>query len=468
MHELATLRKALEGEPDNVRLWLLYGQSCVTSDSLEDAREAFETALMLDPQDPEAQLGVAKVLFSEGKLSEAAVRLERITQDHPSFAPAHILLSRVLLAEKEFKRAQEEYELATSISKSVVDHELEHELALYGDSPNRRKREDQEDRQRLVANAGFDGGSDDFSDFGGVPDLFDDEIASLEGPQFEQDEFDFGEETFNFDDYERPKGCFNDVAGLEDVKDELKMRLVYPYEFQDLYRAYDKKPGGGILLHGPPGCGKSLVCRALAGETEAKFYSLKLHQVLEMYIGCSERNLHALFNQARENAPAIIFIDELDALGADRTDLKQSAARTVVNQFLMEMDGYDGANEGVLVIAATSAIWNVDPAFLRPGRFDRRLHVGPPDQADRETILQMQAQNRPVDQLDYSLIASKLQDYSGADIVQVFDVAIEDALRVAMRKKEVVPINTPMLIEAIERVEPSIRNWREHEKTREA
>ena len=464
MHELATLREALQESPDNVRLWLLYGQTCVTSDSLGDAREAFETALMLDPDDPEAQLGIAKVLFQEGKLSEAVIRLECLTQENGAFAPAHVLLSRILLTEKDATGAIEHYEMAKTLSKSISDKELESELALYGHSPNRREREE-EDRQRLVANAGWDA-NDDF-DFGLPPTPFDDDMAEFGGSPTEQEEFDLGEENFNFDDFERPKGKFTDVAGLEEVKEELRMRLIYPYEYQDLYRAYNKKPGGGILLHGPPGCGKSLVCRALAGETEANFYSLKLHQILEMYIGCSEKNLHAVFNQARENAPSVIFIDELDALGADRSELKQNAARTVVNQFLMELDGFDGANEGVLVIAATSAIENVDPAFLRPGRFDRRIHVGPPTQEGREKILKLQTRNRPVDRLDYPLLASKLDNYSGADIAQVFESAIDDALRIAMRKRDVVPITTPMVEAAIERIVPSIPLWLERQNRRQ-
>ncbi len=463
MHDLPTLKKALQDAPDNVRLWLLYGQTCLSNEVWDEARRAFDYAQNLDPNEPEAQLGIAKVLFHQGKLSEAEVRAQAIARKQPQYAPVHVLMTRIYLAEEDLAQAVQHYDMARAISNSIADKDLEAELAFRGHAVSRARPGD--DRPRLVANAGWDVEDFDFG-FGGDP--FDDEIAGLETSGMEQDEFDFidDEDLFNIDEYERPKGNFADVAGMDDVKDELLMKLVYPYQYQDLFASYGKKPGGGVLLYGPPGCGKSLVCRALAGETDAAFYTVKLHQILEMYIGCSEKNLNSVFQMARENAPAVIFIDELDALGADRADMKQNAARTVVNQFLMELDGYDGANEGVLVIAATSAIWNVDSAFLRPGRFDRRIYVPPPDEASRLKILEMQAKGLPVKELDLTELATKLQDYSGAEIAQVFDVAVEDALRLSIRKNEKVPVTMEMLRSAIERVEPSLPSWLEQQKRR--
>jgi SpoVK/Ycf46/Vps4 family AAA+-type ATPase len=179
-----------------------------------------------------------------------------------------------------------------------------------------------------------------------------------------------------------------------------------------------------------------------------------------MYIGCSEKNLNSLFQMARENAPSIIFIDELDALAGHRGEAKQHPARSVVNQLLMELDGHDGSNEGVLIIAATSAIANVDPAFLRPGRFDRRILVPLPEDTARAEILRMQARNRPVATLDYDALAKMLENYSGADIAQVFEAAADDALRLAMRKKEIVPITMETMRQAMERVEPSVQGLR--------
>lgn len=458
MQNLTTLRTALLESPQNVRLWLLYGQSCLSGDDLEEARKAFEKAEALSPGDPEARLGIASVLFRKGKLSEAAVRTQSILQHHTSFAPAHLLLSRIFLAENERERAHAHYSTAKMLSKSVKDRDLEREFV------HQHHRHASSLPDTPCGFAGLTSDPDwDMSDeldlamFSGL-DETDEECQEDAEPAVAGEE----EEQFDILEYERPKGCFQDVAGMEEIKEELRMKLIYPYEYPDLFRAYGKKAGGGILLYGPPGCGKSLVCRAIAGETDATFFSLRLHQILEMYIGCSEKNLHSLFEAAREKAPSIIFIDELDALGADRAEMKQSVNRTVVNQLLMELDGLDGENEGVLVIAATSALWNVDPAFLRPGRFDRRIFVPPPSQEERKKILEMQAANRPVTELDFESLASQLVNYSGADIAQVFDVATEDVLRLAIRMKEVIPLTTSALESAIRKVSPSIPLWDEH------
>lgn len=456
MQNLTTLRKALRESPQSLRLWLLYGQSCLSGNDLEEARKAFEKAEALAPGNPEALLGIASVLFQKGRLSEAAVRTQSILQQHYHFAPAHLLLSRILLAENEREKAEDHYSTAKMLSKSVKDRDLEREFVH------------QHHRRSPLSNSSvdFNGLSSDPDwdlsdklDFSLLSGLEEGECESCEEPAALADG---EEEEFDIDEYERPKGCFEDVAGMEEVKEELRMKLIYPYEHPDLFRTYGKKAGGGIVLHGPPGCGKSLVCRAIAGETDATFFSLRLHQILEMYIGCSEKNLHSLFEAAREKAPSIIFIDELDALGADRAEMKQSLSRTVVNQLLMELDGLDGENEGVLVIAATSALWNVDPAFLRPGRFDRRIFVPPPSLEDRKKILQMQAANRPVTNLDFPRLAEQLEEYSGADIAQVFDVATEEALRHAIRTQEVVPLTTRTLEAAIRKVTPSIPLWDQH------
>src|SRR5690606_29954670 len=129
----------------------------------------------------------------------------------------------------------------------------------------------------------------------------------------------------------------------------------------------------------PPGCGKTHLARATAGEISAGFISVGISDVLDMWIGSSERNLHELFAGARANKPCVLFFDEVDALGSRRSDLQHSHARHLINQFLAEMDGIDANNDGLLILAATNSPWHVDPAFRRPGRFDRILFVPPPD-----------------------------------------------------------------------------------------
>src|SRR5436305_62231 len=195
-------------------------------------------------------------------------------------------------------------------------------------------------------------------------------------------------------DIERPKVTFADIGGMEHVKEEVRIKIIHPLTHPELYKAYGKKTGGGILMYGPPGCGKTHLARATAGEIKAGFISVGINDVLEMWIGNSERNLHALFEQARRNKPCVLFFDEVDALGARRSDMQHSAGRHLINQFLAEMDGIQASNEGVLILAATNSPWHLDPAFRRPGRFDRVLFVPPPDAAARAAILRIQCREK--------------------------------------------------------------------------
>lgn len=455
MQNLTTLRTALLETPQNMRLWLLYGESCLTGNDFEEARKAFEKAETLAPGNRDARLGIARVLFRKGKLSEAAVRTQSILQHHYDFAAAHLLLSRILLLENQWEEAQSHYDTAKMLSKSVKDRELEREFVHQHHRPAPMP-ENPFDFAGLSSDPDWDFSGD--LDFSQIPTFdesdeehLDDTDSLLEGE----------EETFDFLEYERPKGSFQDVAGMEEVKEELRMKLIYPFEHPDLFRAYGKKAGGSILLYGPPGCGKSLICRAIAGETDAAFFSLHLHEVLEMYIGCSEKNLHSLFEAARDKAPSILFIDELDALGCHRSEAKQVVGRSVVSQLLMELEG---PNEGVLIIAATSAPWTLDPALLRPGRFDRRILVPAPNLEDRKKILQMLAANRPATELDLERLAKQLDTYSGAEIAQIFEIAAEEALRLAIRKQEFVPLTTDRLEAAIQKITPSVPLWNQRQK----
>src|SRR4030095_3989438 len=178
---------------------------------------------------------------------------------------------------------------------------------------------------------------------------------------------------------ERPKIAFKDRGGMDAHKKETRHKIIHPLAHPELYKAYGKTVGGGILMYGPPGCGKTHLARATAGEIQAGFIAVGINDVLDMWIGNSERNLHELFEQARRNRPCVLFFDEVDALGASRSDMRHHAGRQLINQFLAEMDGVKTSNEGVLILAATNAPWHLDSAFRRPGRFDRVLFVPPPD-----------------------------------------------------------------------------------------
>jgi SpoVK/Ycf46/Vps4 family AAA+-type ATPase len=271
------------------------------------------------------------------------------------------------------------------------------------------------------------------------------------------DDFDFNDD----EDYlmEKPLLRFSDVGGMGKVKEEIAIKIIQPLKNPELFKAFGKKSGGGILLYGPPGCGKTFIAKATAGEIDAKFINIGLHDILDMWIGNSEKNLHEIFELARRNTPCVLFFDEVDAMGASRSDLKQSAMRHVINQFLAELDGVASDNEGVLVLAATNAPWSVDAAFRRPGRFDRIIFVAPPDEAARVNMLQNLLQTKPVGEVDVKKIAAATPDYSGADLNAVVDIAVEEKLRESMSKGSIQMLNTKDLLAAVKQHKPTTTEW---------
>jgi len=253
----------------------------------------------------------------------------------------------------------------------------------------------------------------------------------------------------------------SDVGGMEQVKQRLEVAFLAPMRNPELSRMYHKSLKGGLLLYGPPGCGKTFIARAVAGELGANFISVTLADVLDMYIGNSERNLSEIFATARRNSPCVLFFDEIDALGQKRSQLRNNAARGVVNQFLTELDGVDAANEGVFVLAATNAPWDVDVALRRPGRLDRTLLVLPPDQPAREAILRHHLKDRPVSGVKLGALAKRTEGYSGADLAHVCDTAAELALMDSARSGQVRLIGMADLEAALSEVRPSVGAWLE-------
>ncbi|HMF73484.1 MAG TPA: ATP-binding protein, partial [Flavitalea sp.] len=247
--------------------------------------------------------------------------------------------------------------------------------------------------------------------------------------------------------------------GMKRVKDEISLKIIQPLKNPDLYKAFGKKIGGGILLYGPPGCGKTFIAKATAGEINAKFINIGLHDILDMWIGNSEKNLHEIFNVARRNTPCVLFFDEVDAIGASRSDLRQSAMRHVINQFLAEMDGVNSDNEGILILAATNAPWSVDAAFRRPGRFDRIIFVEPPDENARTEIITSMLKEKPVGDIDVKKIAKETNEYSGADIKAMIDIAVEDKLEASMASGKLEAITTKDLLKAARTHRASTLEW---------
>ncbi|MFF0554635.1 ATP-binding protein [Streptomyces sp. NPDC004266] len=252
-----------------------------------------------------------------------------------------------------------------------------------------------------------------------------------------------------------------DVGGMDEVKERLEAAFLAPLRNPELRRLYGKSLRGGLLLYGPPGCGKTFVARAVAGELGANFLTVSLSDVLDMWIGASEKNIHDIFETARRQAPCVVFLDELDALGAKRSRTHHSGLRNVVNQLLTELDGIaSGAgNEGVFVLAATNVPWDVDIALRRPGRLDRTLLVLPPDAAAREAILRYHLRERPIEAVDLGRLVKATEDFSGADLAHVCETAAEAALLDSARTGSVRLITTKDLLGAARQIKPSTEPW---------
>jgi AAA+ superfamily predicted ATPase len=253
---------------------------------------------------------------------------------------------------------------------------------------------------------------------------------------------------------------FANVGGLVEVKRQIERKIITPFKKPAIFEKFKKRIGGGILLYGPPGCGKTLLARATAGECKAKFFNVAIHDILDMYIGESERKLHAIFEKARSSPPAVLFFDELEALAAKRQHSREATSAKLVSQFLAEMDGFAQNNAGVLILGATNVPWAVDPAFRRPGRFDRVLFVPPPDREARESILSELLRERPAAAgIDCRFFAERTSGFSGADIENLVETATDEAIEQSLSSAKETPITKEHLLVALKALRPTTMEW---------
>ena len=401
---LSALAQALERDPKNGPLWIHYAELLATAGKQPDALKALRMASEIAPVRAEALLKLVRALLDAGELSEAMLRAE---------------------GELEAREDPELRSLLAQIHQRRGSQPLPPEPDA-GKRPATAPRDASERREALAE--------------------IDQEADSVDWAA----QFDWGD----------LRVTFADVAGLEDVKRQIRLRIIAPFKNPAIFEAFARAGGGGLLLYGPPGCGKTFVARATAGELGARFMSVSIHSVLDKYWGESEKLVHGLFEHARRNAPIVLFFDEFDALGSGRGRSDSQFWKTIVDQLLQEMDGVASRNRDVLLLAATNVPWNVDAAFRRPGRFDRVLFVTPPDEMARRAILERHARALPGgDALDLDKLARKTDLFSGADLRALCERGAEAALERSLESGKVHTVSQKDLDAACTASRSTVLEW---------
>lgn len=402
--EIQDLLRAIEASPENTYLRLVLVRKMFgKKEYQQEVTKQLGALLKYEPNHTEGKNLLAQNYFYTDKLSACIILGEELLNTKSISTQTKLVLAKAYFAEGDMGKAKMLYE-------EVLDHDSM---------------------------------------------MFDDTLDEAFRLKMDVLDEDYSDSLF----LQKPTISFKDVGGMHKVKKEIDLKIIKPLQHADLYAQYGKKVGGGLLLYGPPGCGKTYIAKATAGEINANFINVSLNDILDMFIGNSEKNLHDIFELARANTPCVMFIDEIDALGAKRSDLKQSAGKNVINQFLAELDGIEANNEGILIIGATNTPWHLDSAFRRPGRFDRIIFVSPPDDASKKEILKLKLQEKPTDNVDLAAVVKHTKDYSGADIDAMIDIAVEAKLVQAMETGIPEPIQTKDLIEGAKKHKASTLDW---------
>ncbi len=452
---LSGLKLALDQDPRNVALWIHYADLLATAERRAEAINALRTVLELKADESTILEKLVPLLRQEEQLAEALIRAERLLELNAS-AVTFAELARIHLARGQREEAVQCYARAREF-QGFSDDELEAALQRDATADETKNATNRNSANAEARKSASDGSSDVASSPPNAADGdSEDEFAAAEiapdglDPDDWASQFDWGDLRVTFDD----------VAGLDDVKRQIHLRIIAPFKNKEIYRAFGRQGGGGILLYGPPGCGKTFIARATAGECGARFVSVGIHDIVDKYWGESEKLIHTLFDQARSRPPTVLFFDEFDALGSTRGRTESQFWKTLVDQLLQEMDGIGGRNEGVLVFAATNVPWHVDSAFRRPGRFDRVLFVPPPDSTARHKILEHGCKSLPGgDGIDVSKLAKRTSLMTGADLKALCERASENALERSLETGEVHPVAMKDFERELKRIQSSATDW---------
>lgn len=382
----------------------------------DHSREALEQRLLTAPFDGALRMSYAELLLDEGDAAAALAQTELLCQQHPAAADVQVMRARALLAVGRKAEAITVYTKARALDDFEPDDDLD-DLAAAAQSS-------QGPHLQVVGGKAVEATVS----------------AIQQAPQ--------------------EKVRFSSIVGMEALKKTIRLRIIEPYLNPGLFARFRMQAGGGILLYGPPGCGKTMIARAIANECNASFLSVGISDVLNMWLGESERNLAALFEKARAQQPCVLFFDELDALAYSRSKAGSASARTVVNEFLAQLDGVGRENRGLLILAATNMPWDVDSAMKRPGRFARQIFVPPPDAAAREAMLGIKLTGVPVeDGVDFRRLAHATQHFSGADIDGLIELAKESAVADNLLSRIERPLSADDFDVALKEVQASTLDW---------
>jgi len=395
--------KSSELDPNNAVIYNNRGDAYYRKKEFESAIEDYEKAIMLNDKYLKAYYNRGLSYACKEDFESAVKDFTKVIELNPNFAEAYHVRGLA-------------YDYMNNLNDAIQDYKKAMEL-----NPNL-----DDAKQHLdLAQSKLDGTY--VSDEQSIP-------ASGPGKTKEVD-------TARF--ITTPDMNFKDVAGMEKLKEKLKEAVVYPMKRPDLAQEYGVLGGGGIMLYGPPGCGKTYMMKASAGECKVKFLNVKLSDILDQYVGGTEKNIHKVFSTARKNTPCILFIDEIDALGGKREHMGESAQylKAAVNQLLYELDGIESANEDLLAVGATNAPWDVDPAMRRAGRLGKLIYVPEPDFVSRREILKLRMKKKLRAEkiagfIPWNRIALATWGYASADLKAIVDESAARPWREAFHKIE--------------------------------
>jgi SpoVK/Ycf46/Vps4 family AAA+-type ATPase len=382
---------------------------------MPETRQELERALLSDPFSAELRVRYAQRLLDDGEAEAALAQLELVLRQAPDDAAAQVGAARALLALGREQEAIARYTAARSAPGFTPD-------------PARASSAGKPKPAEPVRLSVLPGGRTDAE-----------KVVPLTTA--------------------RTRERFTDIAGLEDLKRTVRLQIIEPFLKPGIFARFKKRAGGGVLLYGPPGCGKTMLARAVATECNAEFMSIGISDVLSMWVGESARSLAALFDKARHERPCVLFFDEIDALAFSRSKAQSEHTRQVVNELLAQLDGFAADNQGVLILAATNMPWDVDPALKRPGRFARSVFVPPPDEDARAHIIQMKLAGVPHEGIDGRAIAAATAHFSGADIDGLVELAKDFVLEEYVASSRERPIRQDDLQRAARTMQPSTLDW---------